>query len=273
MPINCGAIPENLIESELFGHVQGAFTGANQDKEGLLTAAEKGTVFLDEIAELPMLMQVKLLRVLQERQVRPVGANQDHQISCRFLAATNRDLEEEVREGRFREDLFFRLNIIPIHLPPLRDRKQDIPLLAESFLVKYCEEQDRELAGIDDDAMAQLVAWKWPGNVRELENTIERAVTLGQDDYLTVNDLPQRVREAERGHLLSGNYELHEIPDQGLPMEDLLEAYESHLLTMALKKTNGKKKEAAKLLGLSFRSFRYRVAKLGIHNEDLDDDA
>ena len=143
VPINCGAIPENLIESELFGHVQGAFTGANQDKEGLLTAAEKGTVFLDEIAELPMLMQVKLLRVLQERQVRPVGANQDHQIRCRFLAATNRDLEEEVREGRFREDLFFRLNIIPIHLPPLRDRKQDIPLLAESFLVKYCEEQDR----------------------------------------------------------------------------------------------------------------------------------
>tara|TARA_B100000683_G_scaffold87507_1_gene86307 strand:+ start:893 stop:2293 length:1401 start_codon:yes stop_codon:yes gene_type:complete len=271
VPINCGAIPENLIESELFGHVKGAFTGANQDKEGLLTAAETGTVFLDEIAELPMLMQVKLLRVLQEKQVRPVGANHDTQIHCRFLAATNRDLEEEVKEGRFREDLFFRLNIIPIHLPPLRDRKQDIPLLAESFLVKYCEEQNRNMHGIHDEAMAQLVAWHWPGNVRELENTVERAVTLGQGTALSLKDLPQRVRDVERSNSFSANFEVQEIPEQGIPMEDWLEAYESHLLTLALEKTNGKKKEAAKLLGLSFRSFRYRVAKLGIQN-GLDDE-
>ena len=217
-------------------------------------------------------MQVKLLRVLQEKQVRPVGANHDTQIHCRFLAATNRDLEEEVKEGRFREDLFFRLNIIPIHLPPLRDRKQDIPLLAETFLVKYCEEQNRNLSGIHDEAMAQLVAWHWPGNVRELENTIERAVTLGQESFLSLNDLPQRVRDVERPNMFSANFEVQEIPDQGIPMEDWLEAYESHLLTLALDKTNGKKKEAAKLLGLSFRSFRYRVAKLGIQNE-LDDEA
>ena len=162
VPINCGAIPEHLIESELFGHVKGAFTGANQDKEGLLTSAGTGTVFLDEIAELPMLMQVKLLRVLQEKQVRPVGSNEDQTIQCRFLAATNRDLEIEVQEGRFREDLFFRLNIIPIELPPLRDRKEDIPLLAETFLGKFLEEQNRSMSGIrssDDPVGGLVLAW------------------------------------------------------------------------------------------------------------------
>jgi two-component system, NtrC family, response regulator PilR len=273
VPINCGAIPEHLIESELFGHVKGAFTGANQDKVGLLTSANAGTVFLDEIAELPMLMQVKLLRVLQEKQVRAVGANNDHEIKCRFLAATNRDLEIEVAEGRFREDLFFRLNIIPIELPPLRDRKEDIPLLAESFLAKCLEEQNRHMTGIDDFAMAQLVAWKWPGNVRELENTIERAVTLGQSDMLMFEDLPERVKQAEFTVPSGANFTIHEIPEDGIPMEDWLEAYEGHLLQLALDKTGGRKKEAAKLLGLSFRSFRYRVAKLGLQgNESVVDE-
>ena len=270
VPINCGAIPEHLIESELFGHVKGAFTGANQDKEGLLTSAGTGTVFLDEIAELPMLMQVKLLRVLQEKQVRPVGSNEDQTIQCRFLAATNRDLEIEVQEGRFREDLFFRLNIIPIELPPLRDRKEDIPLLAETFLGKFLEEQNRSMSGIEDQAMTQLVAWSWPGNVRELENTIERAVTLGHGEMLMLEDLPERVKNVEVSVPSGADFRVYDIPDEGIPMEDWLDAYEGHLLQLALEKTGGKKKEAAKLLGLSFRSFRYRVAKLGIHsNESL----
>ncbi len=271
VPINCGAIPENLIESELFGHVKGAFTGASQDKMGLFEQAEDGTVFLDEIGELPLHMQVRLLRVLQERTVRRVGGMKDTSIESRIIAATNRDLAEEVREGRFREDLYFRLNVIQIRLPALRERHADIPLLARAFLAKFAEEQASDVTDIDDGAMAALVQHAWPGNVRELENAIERAVTLASGPVLDLSDLPQAVAQAA-GPRTRPRVERVEIPEDGVKLEEILESLERGYLEEALSRTEGKKKRAAALLGLSFRSFRYRVAKLGITAEDGDGD-
>jgi two-component system, NtrC family, response regulator PilR len=277
VPINCGAIPETLIESELFGHVKGSFTGAHADKPGLFELAGQGTVFLDEIGELPLGMQVKLLRVLQDRRVRRVGGTQDVDVDCRIIAATNRELEAEIARGRFREDLFFRLNVIQVRLPALRERRADIPLLAEAFVAKFAEQQQSALRSISSQAMQTLLAWEWPGNVRELENVIERGVTLGSGDVLDVDLLPKRMREVA-GASGTGSPVVaivEDVPAEGLDLEATLEAYERRLLEGALARTGGKKKKAAELLRVSFRSFRYRLAKLGLSGDDsgMDDDA
>jgi two-component system response regulator PilR (NtrC family) len=269
VPINCGAIPETLIESELFGHVKGSFTGATADKQGLFEVAAGGTVFLDEVGELPLAMQVKLLRVLQERKVRRVGGTADLDVNSRVIAATNRNLEVEVAEGRFREDLYFRLNVIEVRLPSLRERRADIPYLADAFIAKFAEEQNSPVRRIADAAMQKLVAWQWPGNVRELENVIERGVTLASDDVLDVDVLPPDLRDA--GEAPAGEADLsilQELPQDGIDLEGTLEAVERRLLSAALERTRGRKKKAAELLGLSFRSFRYRVAKLGLSGTD-----
>jgi len=268
--INCGAIPETLIESELFGHTKGSFTGAIADKPGLFERADKGSVFLDEIGELPLAMQVKLLRVLQERKVRRVGGGVDIDVDCRVIAATNRRLEEEVEKGRFREDLFFRLNVIQIRLPPLRERRADIPLLIEAFIAKFSEQQQSRVQRISDAALRHLTAWSWPGNVRELENVIERGITLASGDIIDTDTLPANVRGTP-STLPTPTAVLNELPADGLDLEAVLEAYERRLLEKALERTGGKKKKAAELLKLTFRSFRYRLAKLGISGADDDD--
>jgi len=270
VPINCGAITETLIESELFGHTKGAFTGAHADKPGLFERAGQGTVFLDEIGELPLAMQVKLLRVLQERSVRRVGGAEDLDVQCRVIAATNRDLEEEVQKGNFREDLYFRLNIIELRLPSLKERREDIPMLVDAFVAKFTEEQGRDLLRMTDATMARLVNYEWPGNVRQLENVIERGVTLAGDAF-DLDALPAHIAQVSADDappvaevpLPSTPTELN-VPDDGLDLEAVLEQIERRLLTQALEHTGGKKKKAAELLQLSFRSFRYRLAKLGI---------
>ena len=267
--INCGAIPETLIESELFGHTKGSFTGATADKPGLFERAENGTVFLDEIGELPLPMQVKLLRVLQERKVRRVGGANDLNVDCRVIAATNRRLETEIEKGNFREDLYFRLNVIQIRLPALRERRADIPLLAESFVAKFAEQQESPVQSITDGALRTLLSWSWPGNVRELENVIERGVTLASGSVIDLESLPAALRGAPT-LLPQAMAVLEDIPADGLDLEATLESYERRLLEKALLRTGGKKKKAAELLKLSFRSFRYRLAKLGLSGSDDD---
>ncbi len=268
--INCGAIPENLIESELFGHSRGSFTGAVADKPGLFERADKGTVFLDEIGELPLAMQVKLLRVLQERKVRRVGGTLDIDVDCRVIAATNRHLEAEVEKGRFREDLFFRLNVIQIRLPALRERRADIPLLVEAFIAKFAEQQQSPVRAVSDRALRVLMDWNWPGNVRELENVIERGITLASANVVDLDAFPAAMRGTQ-SLLPAAAVVVEDIPPDGLELEAVLEAYERRLLEKALVRTNGRKKKAAELLSLSFRSFRYRLAKLGISGADDDD--
>lgn len=270
--INCGAIPETLIESELFGHTKGSFTNAVSDRPGLFERADKGTVFLDEIGELPLAMQVKLLRVLQERKVRRVGGSVDIDVDVRVVAATNRQLEQEVSKGRFREDLYFRLNVIQIHVPALRERRADIPMLAESFVAKFAEQQGSPVRGLSDAALAALYAHHWPGNVRELENAIERGVTLASGDLLDLQALPLPLRGPPTGTpSTSPIYE--DLPADGLDLEAALESYERRMLEKALQRTHGRKKRAADLLKLSFRSFRYRLAKLGLSAAGDDDEA
>ena len=269
--VNCGAIPETLIESELFGHTKGSFTNAVADRPGLFERADKGTVFLDEIGELPLAMQVKLLRVLQERKVRRVGGANDVDVDVRVVAATNRRLEDEVSKGRFREDLFFRLNVIQIRVPALRERRADIPLLAESFVAKFAEQQGSSVKRIGDTALAALYAHTWPGNVRELENVIERGVTLASGDVVDLAALPSSLRGSPSA-TPSTSPVYDDLPADGLDLEAALEAYERKMLEKALQRTRGRKKKAAELLKLSFRSFRYRLAKLGLSSAGDDDD-
>jgi two-component system response regulator PilR (NtrC family) len=260
--VNCGAIPENLLESELFGHVKGAFTGAIQNKEGLFEIADGGTLFLDEVGELPLPLQVKLLRVIQEKTIRRVGGTSDRTVDVRLVSATNRRLEAEVTAGQFREDLYYRLNVIQISLPPLRDRIEDIPLLVQHFVEKFATELDKPIEGISDDALAKLVTYSYPGNVRELENIIERAVALVRSPLIGVEVLPPTVTEARpRG-------DAPRIPPEGVKLESLVDDYERRLLGEALREAGGVKKQAAKLLGISFRSFRYRLEKLGLEESD-----
>jgi len=248
--INCGAIPETLLESELFGHEKGAFTGALAPKEGLFEVARGGTVFLDEIGETPSLIQVKLLRAIQERRIRRVGGLVDIPIDVRFLAATNRALEEEIREGRFRDDLYYRLNVIPIHLPPLRDRRDDIPLLVESFLARLV---DGKSATVEPSFIRACLAHPWPGNVRELENAVERATILSPDGRLTADHLMAAGSAAEPVEPV--------LPEAGLDFEQWIARQERHLLVQALDRSNGVKSEAARLLHLSARSMRYLADK------------
>jgi two-component system, NtrC family, response regulator PilR len=264
VPLNCGAIPENLIESELFGHVKGAFTGADVRKRGMFEGAQGGTLFLDEIGELPIALQPTLLRALQERKIKPVGAIEELDVDVRVIAATNRDLEAEVRAGRFREDLFFRLNVLQIDLPPLRQRKEDIPLLAATFLEKYSREYNRQVASIAPDAMERLLAFSFPGNVRQLENIIERGVALATDGVLRIEQLPKELRNLEsaptRVFSLEGNTP---FPDEGVDLERLVEEFEQTMINRALDKAGGVKTKAAELLGLSLRQFRYKLSKYG----------
>jgi two-component system response regulator PilR (NtrC family) len=260
LSINCGALPENLLESELFGHVRGAFTGAVREKKGLFQEADRGTLFLDEIGEMTPAMQVKLLRALQERTVRPVGGTREEAVDVRIIAATNQDLEALIDGGEFREDLYYRINVIPLHLPPLRQRREDIPLLVEHFLKKFSEEMDLgEPRRISVEAMRVLEAYQWPGNVRELENAIERAVALSSEPTLTTRDLP--------AHLLEGRpvpSAAVTLPEEGLDLEAHLERIRAELMTQALDRAAGVQTKAAELLGMSFRSFRYYARKVGV---------
>jgi two-component system response regulator PilR (NtrC family) len=255
--VNCGAIPEGLMESELFGHVKGSFTGAVANKIGLFTAAEGGTLFLDEITEIPPLLQVKLVRAIQMREVRRVGDTKDIKTDVRLIAASNRDLETAVREGVMREDLFYRLNVIPIQLPPLRERHEDIPLLVAHFIQRFSKELGKDVRGVTAEAMAVLERHHWPGNIRELENAIERAIVLGNSDVLGVDSLPESVRRPRPAR----EPELLDVPDEGLDLDATLDDLERRYLQIALERTQGVQTKAADLLRMTFRQFRYKVQK------------
>ncbi len=261
--LNCGAIPESLIESELFGHMKGAFTDAIATKKGLFEVADEGTIFLDEISELPLLMQVKLLRVLQDKEFKRVGGTEDIRVDVRIIAATNKDLEEAVKEKRFREDLFYRLNVIQIKLPPLRDRKEDIQILADHFLKKYSQELGKSISKISPEALQILLNYDYPGNVRELQNIIERAVALEGSQDLTSNNLSSYL--SEQPLLKKGPIDI-EIPNEGIDLEKMVEDLERSLLMKALDRTKGIKKKAAELLHINFRSMRYRLEKYGLNH-------
>ncbi|MBI5641882.1 MAG: sigma-54-dependent Fis family transcriptional regulator [Deltaproteobacteria bacterium] len=266
--INCGAIPENLLESELFGHQKGAFTGAVANKEGLAEQADGGTLFLDELTELPLHLQVKLLRFIQERNFRRVGATADISVDIRLIAASNKDLEAEVKAGRFREDLFYRLNVIRIGLPPLRERKEDIPALSRYFLEKFSLEHGKNIKRLSEGALKCLVEYDYSGNVRELENIMERAVALETTDIITTESLPSYLRE--RAETVHGAANLANpgigvpVPSGGVDLEKTIEEFEKAIIIDALKKSGGVKKRAAELLGLSFRSMRYKLSKYEI---------
>lgn len=263
--VNCGAMPEALLESELFGHVRGAFTGADKDKKGLIEAADGGTVFLDEIGEMPQTMQVKLLRVLQERKYRRVGGTDESSSNIRVIAATNRDLPKQVGEGKFREDLFYRLNVIPVAMPALRDRAEDIPLIAEHFLAKYAREMNKPVTAFSPDAIAALKAYSWPGNVRELENVVERSVALESGHRIEAAALPDHLREGRPATQRPGD----PVPEDGVAfnLERHLQDIERAHLERALERAGGVQTRAADVLGLSFRQFRYLMKKHGIKRE------
>ena len=254
--VNCGAFPETLLESELFGYVKGAFTGANQNKRGLFEVSNGGTIFLDEISEMSLAMQVKLLRVLQERSVRPVGGTTEISIDVRVIAATNKDLEAMVAEKTFREDLYYRISVIPISVPPLRQRREDIPLLANHFLKKYAPAAGKSIVRVDRRSLDALLDYEWPGNVRQLENTIERAVALESSDELRVEAPPERARAAAAAVGGNGN-----VPAEGLDMERYVAGVEKSLLQSALKQSGGVQTKAAEMLKLSYRSFRHLMKK------------
>jgi two-component system response regulator PilR (NtrC family) len=262
--INCGAFPETLLESELFGYVKGAFTGANQNKRGLFEVADGGTIFLDEIGEMTLAMQVKLLRVLQERCLRPVGGTGEIAIDVRVIAATNRDLEKQVSENNFREDLYYRLNVIPIVVPPLRDRREDLPLLVNHFVKKYVPAAGKSIAGVNSESLTALATYEWPGNVRQLENTIERAVALATGEELNVELPVERVR-ARAAAVGAGGDSLTITPGAVLPsdmdMENYVAEIERSLLKSALAQSNGVQARAADVLKISYRSFRHLMKK------------
>ena len=261
--INCGAFPETLLESELFGYVKGAFTGATQNKQGLFEVANGGTIFLDEISEMSVTMQVKLLRVLQERSVRAVGGTQEIAIDARVIAATNRDLDAAVGEKTFREDLYYRISVIPISVPPLRDRSEDIPALAHHFLKKYSPGAGKRIVRIAPGSMEMLRDYEWPGNVRQLENTIERAVALETSDELHVEAPKERskARAAAAGAIAGGNGAQAAVPAEGMDMETYVAGIEKDLLRSALRQANGVQTRAAEMLKISYRSFRHLMKK------------
>ena len=262
--INCGAIPENLLESELFGHVKGAFTGAVSHKEGLFETADNGSLFLDEIGELSTPLQVKLLRVLQEKTIRRVGGTSDRGVNVRVISASNRRLDEEVAAGRFREDLYYRLNVMEIPLPTLAERSEDIPLLVKHFVDRFSAELGKNVLPVDAQVLDKLMTYDYPGNVRELENIVERAVALSRGDVITLETLPETIlRPPEQSYSC-------QIGKEGVDLEDMVGDYERALLCEAMRKSGGVKKRAAQLLGISFRSFRYRFEKLGLDRNDRE---
>ena len=272
--LNCGGVPETLLESELFGHMRGAFTGADANKKGLMEVAEGGTVFLDEIGEMTTTMQVKLLRLLQDRRFRRLGGTEEVQADIRVIAATNQDLEKLVSSGRFREDLFYRINVIPMHLPPLRERREDIPLLAEHFLSKYAQQMKKPVRSVAHDSFALLQAYGWPGNVRELENVIERAVALEQTPAILPDSLPAHIRNprpdavsvAGPESALANGASAPPLPDlgEGFNLEARGEDFYRHYIALALERAGGVQVKAAEMLGMSFRSFRYYAKKFNI---------
>lgn len=271
IPVNCGAIPESLIESELFGHIKGAFTGAANNRLGLFREADGGTLFLDEIGELPLPLQVKLLRVLQEREVTPIGSNKGVHVDVRVIAATNRDLEAEVAAGRFRQDLFYRLNVIAISVPPLRDRIGDLPLLIHHFLVRFATASGKGLQQISPQAMRVLLDYRYPGNIRELENIIQHAVTMAEEETIRSRDFPVHLHTPHPPHQETlpkaeeqSNSKLQPLADffgKGVSLDAELEAYEQSILRAALEKTGGVQKRAAEVLGINYRSLRHRLQK------------
>jgi two-component system response regulator PilR (NtrC family) len=269
MVVNCGALPEALMESELFGHEKGAFTGAQTRHTGLFREADGGTLLLDEVGELPPSLQVKLLRVLQERSVRSVGSTQETPIDVRVLAATNRDVEAEVARGDFRQDLYYRLNVIRIPLPPLRERREDIPMLAERFMHRFAIDMGKEITGFTPDALRVLQAYAFPGNVRELENVMERAVALAGSRVIGLGDFPQELSGTAGG----SGVVLGELPEAGCHLDEVINELERRLLISALERTGGVRTAAAKLLGITFRSMRYRLSKLGLADDAADDPA
>jgi two-component system response regulator PilR (NtrC family) len=271
--LNCGGLPETLLESELFGHMRGAFTGADTNKKGLVEVAERGTIFLDEIGEMNQTMQVKLLRVLQDRKFRRLGGTEEVQADIRVIAATNQDLQKMVAEGRFREDLYYRINVIQVHLPPLRDRREDVPLLADHFLAKYAKAAGKSVSGISHEAQDLLSAYGWPGNVRELENVIERAVALEQTPLVLPESLPTQVRSLTAAPAKSGGSPTSasaagsgSLPDlkEGFDLEALGEDFYRHYIALALERSGGVQTRAAEMLGMSFRSFRYYAKKFNL---------
>ena len=265
--VNCGALPETLLESELFGHMRGAFTGADTNKKGLLEIAEKGTVFLDEIGEMSPLVQVKLLRVLQERTFRRLGGTEEVEADIRIITATNRDLSKMVAEGTFREDLFYRINVIPIRLPALRERPEDVPLLAEHFAARFAEQMGKPITGISGAAVVALRAYSWPGNIRELENAIERAVALERAPSILVESLPEAVRQGQGAAGVispAGVTDEGAFPKGGIDLEQHVQDIEREYIAEALRRAGGVKVKAADMLGMSFRSFRYYMKKYNL---------
>jgi two-component system response regulator PilR (NtrC family) len=260
--INCGAFPETLLESELFGYVKGAFTGANENRRGLFQAAHAGTLFLDEIGNMNLAMQVKLYRVLQEGKVRPLGSTEEIDVDVRVIAATNRDLEKAIASGEFREDLFYRLSVIPLHLPSLRERREDIPLLARHFLESFRKSMDKPIEAISPQAMSRLETYDWPGNVRELENTIERAVALESGSEISTTVLPDRISGASVAAVaLPGEAASFAFPTEGIDFEGVMAETEKRYLRAALEKADGVRTHAAELLKISYRSFRHLAKK------------
>jgi two-component system response regulator PilR (NtrC family) len=267
--INCGALPETLLESELFGHERGAFTGAIKEKRGLFSEADAGTLFLDEISETTPTMQVKLLRAIQEKVIRKVGGNEELSVDVRIIAATNKDLNELVPEGKFREDLFYRINVIPIVLPPLRSRVEDIAPLTQHFLTQICKEQKIPEKKISTEAMRLLEAYPWPGNVRELENTLERTVALEPGPVVSASSLPESIALGVRTRVP----DFESLPAEGINLEAYLEAVGKRLMREALDRCEGVQTKAAELLHMSFRSFRYYAKKYSlVRKEDLYDE-
>jgi len=264
--VNCGAFPETLLESELFGYLKGAFTGANERRQGLFQAAHGGTLFLDEIGDMSPSMQVKLYRVLQEGKVRPLGSTEEIDVDVRVIAATNRNLERAIASGEFREELFYRLSVIPIHVPPLRERREDIPLMARAFLERFCKAMQKAIEGIEPAAMAQLETYDWPGNVRELENTLERSVALETGRMISLGVLPEKVRLAgsvSAGLAPSANG--HPVlPAGGLDLERHIQQTERAYIVAALEASGGTGTRAAELLKMSYRSFRHYVKKYAV---------
>jgi two-component system response regulator AtoC len=256
--VNCGAIPEMLLESELFGHSRGAFTGASRARRGLFVEADGGTLFLDEIGELPVALQVKLLRVLQEEEVRPLGESKPLQVDIRVIAATSRQLEEEVAAGRFREDLFYRLNVLRVPVPPLRERREDIAVLVDHLVGRARETLGKPIRSVTDDALARLLAYPWPGNVRELENVIERAVILAETDRITLRDLPENVvsPELRPGVLGAGD----------LSLRRARKVLEADMINRALRATGGNRTHAARLLEISHRALLYKIKEYGVRS-------
>lgn len=263
--VNCSAIPETLLESELFGHVKGSFTGANKDKKGLFEEATGGTLFLDEIGDLPVALQAKILRAIQEEEIRRVGDAKNQKVDVRIIAATLRNLGDEIKKGTFREDLYYRLNVLPIHLPPLRERKEDIGLLVDSFLKKYNKEMGKEIAGTSAECMDILADYSWPGNIRELENTIERAMVLAVGENLAAEHLPDNVRNVEVNPALKA-------AANELSIKKMMVIMEQELIKKALEKTNGNRTWAAKLLEISHRALLYKIKRYGLERYMLDKD-